>query len=109
MLSTLFSFCKLMSWSCFALAIAATTARARQVPPGVPPSGQDDPVPAYSEETKIPRDTLVCMYRTELGNRFREEDVEKIIEAHQTLENYFDAPSRGPTQTGSGCSQPNGP
>lgn len=84
--------------ACALSLLAATTGGARTPKPGVPAQGKNDPIPALSEET-IPRETLVEMYQTELGKRFRAEDADKLYQAHELLEQFFVATTKGERTT----------
>jgi hypothetical protein len=83
---------------CMLLLLVATSHGAKLPKPGVPVQGKGDPVPALSQDT-IPRETLVAMYRTELGKRFHDEDADKLYQAHELLEQYFVAPTVGQRKT----------
>jgi hypothetical protein len=81
---------RLLPIGCLGVFIVAV-AGARVPAPGVPVEGKGDPVPTVTENTLIPRDVLNGMYRTELGDRFHDADADKIYQAHQLIENFFDA------------------
>lgn len=82
---------RLLPVGCLGVLIIATAIAARYPAPGVPVAGKGDPVPTVSEDTLIPRDVLIGMYRAELGERFHDPDADKIYHAHELIEHYFDA------------------
>ncbi|HZK79499.1 MAG TPA: hypothetical protein VFC46_00490, partial [Humisphaera sp.] len=80
----------LISWLGILFAASAFGAKPPEI--AVPTTGKSDPPITISQDTVIPRDVLIGMYRAELGDRFHVEDVERLLAAHQVIERYFDAP-----------------
>ncbi|HZL35793.1 MAG TPA: hypothetical protein VFC78_10825 [Tepidisphaeraceae bacterium] len=70
--------------------LAAPACWARFPNPGVPVEGTDDPAPAISKDAGIARATLLGMYRVELGELFKPQDADKLLQANQLIEGYFE-------------------
>jgi predicted esterase len=74
--------CKASLFIILAIAGMIAPTRAADAPPDAPPP-------------ELPRDTLAKLYRTELGDQFKDTNLQKLISAHELLEKYFAAESSG--------------
>jgi hypothetical protein len=83
---------RLLPVACLGFLILVTGTRGKVLEPGVPVESKSNPAPTVAEDQSIPRPTLIEMYRAEFGPRFVESDSEKLLQVHQLIENYFEAP-----------------
>jgi predicted esterase len=60
----------------------------------IPQAGQGDPTPA-ADPQGIPRESLLAMYQTELGDRFHPDQAAALYQAHALLESFFATPGMG--------------
>ena len=95
MTRTIAAFHRLLPVVCLGILILVTITRGKNPAPGVPVEAKDDPVPTVAEDQSIPRESLIAMYRTELGPRFVEADADKLIQMHQLIESYFASGATG--------------
>ncbi|HWE04908.1 MAG TPA: hypothetical protein VG326_21050 [Tepidisphaeraceae bacterium] len=91
MIRTLAALRRLLPFPWLLFIFVASAAGVKPPEVGVPAEGKSDPPITVSQDTAIPRETLIGMYRTELGERFHVEDADKLLAAHQWIERYFDA------------------
>lgn len=81
--------------ACAALVLAAfagglVAAPKPKLSVAVPPPVEPPPTTRPSWPP-IPKETLVAMYRAELGDRFRPEQVDRLHQVHELIERYFEA------------------
>ena len=71
------------------IALCAASSRGALPVLPVPPAGPGVPL----EPQAMPRDTLLGLYRTELGTLYQPNNADAILQAHGLIESYFAAPS----------------